>query len=197
MEKSFNNTSTYHKSFKYCFDFYQLMEQYEIVLVYAGEFSQTLIKTLLSLTERKFNGENLENNIRRKIYNIMVEMLQNVSKNALDNGVVLTSYSPVFMIGESESGYFLISSNKINNEKIPGLKSRLDQVNSLDREGLKELYKVTRMNSTFSKIGGAGIGVIDMARKSETQLIYDFTALNEQFSMFSLYILVSRNNLVN
>jgi hypothetical protein len=197
MENSLNKVATNPKSLKYCFDFHQLMEQYEIIMVYAGEFSQALTKTLLSFTERKFNVEHIEDTVRRKIYNIMVEMLQNISKNALDNGVVVTKNSPVFMIGESEASYFLISSNKIGNENIPTLKSRIDQVNLLDSEGLKQLYKEVRISGTFSKVGGAGIGVIDMARKSENKLGYDFNPINDQYSMFTLFIQVSRNSLTN
>lgn len=193
MEESINKLATNQKSLKYCYEFHQLMEQYEIIMVYAGEFSQTLTKTLLSFTERKFNVEKLEDTVRRKIYNIMVEMLQNISKNALDNAHVVTRNSPVFMIGENENYYFLISSNKIGNENIPALKNRIDEVNLLDSEGLKQLYKEVRISGTFSKVGGAGIGVIDMARKSENKLVYNFTALNDQFSMFSLLIKVSRN----
>jgi len=193
MEESLNKVAANPKSLKYCFDFHQLMEQYDIIMVYAGEFSQTLTKTLLSFTERKFNVEKIEDTVRRKIYNIMVEMLQNISKNALDNAHVVTRNSPVFMIGENDSSYFLISSNKIGNENIPTLKSRIDEVNLLDAEGLKQLYKEVRISGTFSKVGGAGIGVIDMARKSENKLVYDFSPLNDQFSMFSLFIKISRN----
>ncbi len=193
MDNHSNKITANPKSLKYFYDFHQLMEQSEIIMVYAGEFSQALTKTLLSFTERKFNVEKLEDNVKRKIYNIMVEMLQNISKNALDNDHVITGNSPIFMIGESSDFYFLISSNKISNQNIPALKSRIDEVNSLDSEGLKQLYKEVRINGTFSKVGGAGIGVIDMARKSENALVYEFVRLNDEFSMYSLLIRVSRH----
>lgn len=161
-------------------------------MVYGGEFSQALIKTLLAFTERKFNEEQMEDTIKRKIFNIMVEMLQNISKNALDNEQELNEYSPVFMMGETGKYHFLVSSNKIGNASIPLLKGRLDQVNSLDGEGLKKLYKEVRMSGTFSNVGGAGIGVIDMARKSENKLEYEFVPIDDQSSMFSLMIRVSK-----
>ncbi len=193
MDNQTNKITANPKSLKYFYDFHKLMEQSEIIMVYAGEFSQALTKTLLSFTERKFNVEKLEDNVKRKIYNIMVEMLQNISKNALDNDHAITGNSPIFMIGESSDFYFLISSNKISNLNIPALKNRIDEVNSLDSEGLKQLYKEVRINGSFSKVGGAGIGVIDMARKSENALVYEFVRLNDEFSMYSLLIRVSRN----
>jgi hypothetical protein len=72
------------------------------------------------------------------------------------------------------------------------LKDRLDEVNSLDKEGLKNLYKDARLNATFSETSGAGIGIIDIARKSENKLVYHFEKVNEKFSVYSLLIRVSK-----
>ncbi len=175
------------------FDFHRLMSEHHIIMIYAGEFSQALTKTLLSFTERRFSMENIEDLIRRKIFNIMVELLQNISKNALDNDTEPLPFSPVFMIGEKEGSYVLISSNKIANANIPRLRERLDQVNSLDQEGLRQLYKQVRMHSAFTEVGGAGIGIIDMARKSGNKIGYDFTAVDADTSMFSILISISKN----
>jgi len=192
MEEVNNNIKASPTSLSNYFRFAQLLQSIEVSLVYGGEFSQALVKTLLAFTERKFNDEQMEDSVKRKIFNIMVEMLQNISKNALDNDQELNACSPVFMMGETESYHFLISSNKISNSSIPILKGRIDQVNSLDSEGLKKLYKEVRISGTFSNVGGAGIGVIDMARKSENKLEYEFTSVDEQSSMFALMIKVSK-----
>ena len=80
----------------------------------------------------------------------------------------------------------------IRNEKIMPLRSRIDQANSLDKEGLKLLYKDIRLNSTFSETSGAGIGIIDIARKSENKLVYNFQEINKEFSLFSLLVKVSK-----
>ncbi len=175
------------------FDFHRLMQQYQIMMIYAGEFSQSLTRTLLAFTEKKFSMENLEDIVRRKIFNIMVELLQNISKNALDNDQEPTEFSPVFMIGEREDSYLLISSNKMDNDHIPSLKKRIDEVNSLDQPGLKKLYKQVRMNSAFSAAGGAGIGIIDMARKSNHKILFDFSRIDHRSSMFSIQIKISKN----
>jgi len=192
MESNVKNITASPTSLSNYFVFTQLLQRNEVSMVYGGEFSQDLIKTLLAFTERKFNDEHLEDNIRRKIFNIMVEMLQNISKNALDNEQELCEYSPVFMMGETEDYHFLVSSNKIANESIPNLKARIDQVNELDSEGLKKLYKEVRIGGTFSNVGGAGIGVIDMARKSENKLDYEFTSIDDKHSMFALLIKVNK-----
>lgn len=191
MERLSNSPTTQHKSLRHFFDFHEIMKKNEVILVYAGDFSQDLTKTLLAFTEKKFSIDELEDLVRRKIFNIMVEMLQNISKNAVDNDH--SDEAPIFMIGESTEDYLLISSNKILNEKIPLLKNRLDEVNSLDSDGLKKLYKEVRLSGSFSKIGGAGIGIIDMARKSGNKLVYNFDSRDHECSMFSLLITVKKS----
>ncbi len=192
MENASKKLIANQKSLSHISDFHRLMDEKDIMLVYCGEFSQDLNKTLLSFTERKFKAENVEDNTRRKIFNIMVEVLQNISKNKVDNLGDTPEVSSVFMLGTNKDDYIMISSNMIRNDKIPPLKSRLDQVNSLDKEGLKLLYKDARLNATFSDTAGAGIGIIDIARKSENKLEYNFEELNNEFSVFSLLIRVSK-----
>jgi hypothetical protein len=187
-----DNMKTADTHFSHTYDFHQLMEDKNLILVYCGEFSQELNKTLLAFTERKFKAENVEDNTRRRIFNIMVEVLQNISKNRVDDYSGVNQISPIFMLGIKDSNYQLISSNLIRNEKIEALRSRIDKVNLLDKEGLKQLYKEARLNSTFSNSSGAGIGMIDIARKSENKLVYSFESIDDKFSVFSLLITVSK-----
>jgi hypothetical protein len=172
--------------------FHQLMDEKDIMLVYCGEFSQELNKTLLSFMERKFKADNIEDNTRRKIFNIMVEVLQNISKNKIENLEDTPEVTPLFMLGINNEDYILISSNMIRNDKIDPLKTRIDQVNSLDKEGLKMLYKEVRLSNTFSDSSGAGIGIIDIARKSEKKIEYEFEKINDKFSVFSLLIRIMK-----
>lgn len=179
-------------SLSHIYDFHKLMNEKDIMLVYCGDFSQELNKTLLSFTERKFKADNVEDNTRRKIFNIMVEMLQNISKNKIDRMDGVPDISSTFILGANENDYILISSNMIRNEHIPTLRDRIDQVNSLDREGLKQLYKDVRLNASFSDKAGAGIGIIDIARKSENTLGYRFEEINDVYSVFSFLIRVTK-----
>jgi|WetSurSiteA1Bulk_404760.scaffolds.fasta_scaffold51407_2 hypothetical protein len=177
------------------YSFHKLMNENDIMLVYCGDFSQELNKTLLSFTERKFKSENVEDNTRRKIFNIMVEILQNISKNKVEMLEDTPQVDALFIIGANNEEYLLISSNLIMNNKIAPLKNRLDQVNSLDKEGLKQLYKDVRLNASFSDKSGAGIGIIDIARKSENRLDYSFEEMNSEYSVFSLLIRISKEKI--
>ena len=94
--------------------------------------------------------------------------------------------------------YNIITGNIIKNEKIPELEKSLELVNSLDKEGLSSLYKQQMKDGRISDKGGAGLGFIDIAKKSGNKLSYQFKKLNEEVSFFILTSTINRirNNFV-
>jgi hypothetical protein len=48
-----------------------------------------------------------------------------------------------------------------------------------------------RLKGKFSEIGGAGIGLIDMARKSGNKLDYEFKPIDNRISFFSLVVRIT------
>ena len=58
---------------------------------------------------------------------------------------------------------------------------------------LKELRKETMIKGTISKEGGAGLGLIDMAKRTGNQLLYNIEKINEEHSFFILTTTISGN----
>ena len=73
--------------------------------------------------------------------------------------------------GNKKDGYWsVITANKILTEKIEGLKASIDNINGLNKEDLNALYKKQIREGSLSEKGGAGLGLIDIARKTGRQL---------------------------
>jgi hypothetical protein len=81
--------------------------------------------------------------------------------------------------------------NYIKNEAVRELRERIDKINELDYEELKKLYRFKLENGSFHAGGGAGLGIIDIARKSGTKISYNFEVINTSYSFFSLNIAVN------
>ena len=192
MEERKNSFEANQLSMQYIHDFHKLMENNEIILIYKGDFSQEVTKSMLSFTERKFMAEDLESITRKKVFNVMVESLQNVSKHQIQSDDPELNKPPIFMIGFSNTEYLVISGNPIWNDKVLPLKKKIEEINALDKDGLKKLYQQTRLHSKFSDVGGAGIGLIDMIRKSGNKLEYAFDKLNDKISYFSLMARITK-----
>ncbi|HAA17057.1 MAG TPA: hypothetical protein DCE41_37230 [Cytophagales bacterium] len=178
---------------KYIYDLHKTMLARNLILVYEGEFTQEITKSVLAMAERNMDSMGEESSIKRKVFNVMVECLQNIVKHGEDfNPFNEKKNSAVFMIGKQETEYIITSGNPVNEETVPKLREKLERINSLDKDGLKKLYKEIIKNADLSEKGGAGLGFVDMARKSGQPLQFDFEKMDDNHYFFSLKTTISR-----
>lgn len=173
---------------------HQMMLKNKIILVYEGEFTQEITRSVLAMAERNMDSMGEESGIKRKVFNVMVECLQNIvmhgdefsKKDAQTN-------TAIFMIGKQHDAYVITSGNPIRAEDVDDIRRQLDEINTLDKNGLKTLYKeiISRGTGLTSK-GGAGLGFVDMARKSGQKLEYGFENMGSELSFFSLKTTIPR-----
>jgi hypothetical protein len=173
------------------YDIFKTMTDNRIILLYQGLFEPTLLKSVVAMTEKKLMDENIEESLRRKLFNVMVEGLQNVSKHQEPTND--KDRNPFLMINRDDNSYNIITGNFIVNDKIAKVSEKIDFINSLNKEELKEHYKNARLNSIISDVGGAGLGFIDMARKSGNKLEYKFYAIDSVLSFFVLRSKINTN----
>ncbi len=181
---------------EFVYDFYKSMKRHEISLVYEGEITHQITKAFTSLTESNMAKEEESNTVQKKVFHVMVECLQNISKHADEYGTndYIFSGRGIFLVAKGEEEYSVTTGNTVENTKIPDLKKLLEQVNSLDKEELTELYKKQIKEGRLSEKGGAGLGFIDIKRKTGRNLDYHFLPINEETSFFLLTSTISRNN---
>lgn len=179
---------------EFVYDFYKTMKAHEITLVYEGEITHQITKAFTSLTESNMMKELESNAVQKKVFHVMVECLQNISKHADEFAANDFVYSGrgIFLVSKGEGDYSVTTGNVIDNSKTEELKSLLDTINSLDKEGLNQLYKTQIKEGRLSEKGGAGLGFIDIARKTNKKLIYHFLPVTETTSFFLLTSTISR-----
>ncbi len=179
----------------YIYDLHRTMMSQNLILVYQGDFTQETTKSILTMAERNLDASGEESTIKRKVFNVMVEALQNIVKHSdeLVDGTI-RSHAAIFLIGRETNRYSIMSGNPIRKSNIAGLQKKLDQINTLDKEGLKELYKEIIKNTTISDKGGAGLGFIDMARKSGSRLEFSFPEMTGEYCFFCLKVNVPRES---
>ncbi|MDK2841977.1 MAG: hypothetical protein PWQ17_1482 [Anaerophaga sp.] len=183
-----------HHFLEFAYQLYKTMKTNEINLVYEGEVTQEITKTFTSLTEKNMARSEEPNQVQRKVFNVMVECLQNISKHADTlSDETDDDRRGIVMVSKGDDSYKIITGNVIRNSKIPGLKESLEHINSLDKAGLSSLYKQQIMEAKLSEKGGAGLGLIDIAKKTGSKLSYQFKELNEDMSFFILTSTIKRN----
>jgi hypothetical protein len=168
------------------------MEHNDIMLSFKGDVTSDMLTSMLQIMETKLENIGEPNKIKKKVYNILVECLQNLyhHRDEMKRPGIDDESAAIFMIGKDTAGYNIISGNYIKNDRVNKLKGRIDEVNDLDKDGLKKLYKEVLNDPTRSEKGGGGLGIIDIARKSGHKLNYDFLQVDNSYSFFSLYVTI-------
>jgi hypothetical protein len=170
------------------------MDKGNILLSFKGEFTSDLLSSILQIMESKMEIMSEPPKIKKKVYNILVEALQNLYHH-LDDDYLMTELnqnSALFMIRKLDGVYSIMTGNFISTKNVEIMKSRLDKINLMDKDQLKSYYKEVLNNGEMSAKGGGGLGMIDIARKSGKKLEYEFDHIDEKSSFFSLNIKVAQ-----
>ena len=184
-----------------------LIESFEVG---KGANAKIVIHSFSSPEVAKRGGESLRVAIektgespraRKRVFNVLVECIQNVYHH-MDTGksfkVVgpgeLSTRSAVLIIGKIGSGYYITTGNYVLREKAARLKMRLKDLNELTEPDLKVMYQDVLTNTGFSDKGGAGLGFIDILRKTQHELEYNIESINEKFCYFSLRVKIPNPN---
>jgi mevalonate kinase len=176
------------------FSIYDKMERNNILLSFKGDITSELLTSILQIMENKMDNMQEEPKMKKKVYNVLVECLQNLYHH-MDDVADATgdiNRSAIFMIGKFNNAYTITTGNYILSENVNGLKGRLDEVNALTKDELKEYYKKVLNNGEMSLKGGGGLGMIDIARKTGEKLEYNFLEIDNKVSFFTLNIKINQ-----
>ncbi len=179
---------------EFVYDFYLKMKKSNISLAYEGEITHQITKAFTALTETNMQREQDGTSVQKKVFHVMVECLQNISKHAEKDFDYYSSKDGrgIFLVSKDDKEYNITTGNVIKNDKIESLRNLLEKINSMSREELNQLYKQQIREGRLSPKGGAGLGFIDIARKTGQKLIYSFLRIDEENSFFVLTSTVSR-----
>lgn len=172
------------------YDFYDKMERNNILLSFKGDITSELLTSILQIMESKLENLQEEPKVKKKVYNVLVECLQNLYHHMDEVDAIKTdkTRSAIFMIGKVGSQYNIITGNYIRGENVETLRGRLEEINALSQDQLKEYYKKVLANGEMSAKGGGGLGMIDIARKTGQKLNYNFMPIDDSYAFFSLNI---------
>ena len=167
----------------------------EIILAYDGDVTHQVMKAFTQLVEGKLEGENENITIRRHLYHVLVECLQNINRHAEVFCSDTSNYNPgrgALLVSKSENHYRVITANLISEPNAEIMKIFLEEINLLSVEELNEKYKQQLKEGKLSSKGGAGLGYIDIRRKTENKLEFHFIKNDDNTSFFLLNVIISR-----
>jgi hypothetical protein len=176
------------------FDIDRMMSDNELLLAYRDHITESTVQQLLSLTEMKLMQSGEEKKLRKRVFNILVECLQNIVNHGdvgVENKKEVTS---LLLLGRTDSDIFIITGNRILNSKIPSLEAKIKEINAWEHEDMRDIYSDHLGKSTYSEKGGAGLGLLDIYKRSGNKLEYSLARIDEEVSFLNLHVTVKSEN---
>ncbi len=165
----------------------RMMVENQLLLAYKDNINEETSDQLIAMVDSKMIGFDEEKKIKKKVFNVLVECLQNVSRHA-EPEKGKDHESSILLIGRNENSFFIITGNMMNNDKTEYLKEKLEHINNLKPDEIRDKYKELMSNMEFSDKGGAGLGLLDIARISANKFEYDFRKLGDKKTYFTLKV---------
>ena len=120
--------------------------------------------------------------------------LQNICKHADEKEFIedVGRGKGILMVGNDHDQYSVTTGNVIANESINGLAEMLDRINAMSPEEIKATYKQMIRDARLSEKGGAGLGFIDMVKKTGNPIDYMVHPINDKKSFLVIISKVDR-----
>jgi hypothetical protein len=159
-----------------------------VLVSFSGELGDHITESLLVLCERAVSATGSPRKRTKRAGQVLIESLQNVARHGWvdDDG-----QTPFFMALEyTPLGFQLQTGNIVDFDMASELRHRLAKVNGMNREELRKAYVERLCQGELSERGGAGLGLISMAKRSEGPLNYQFSEFGQGLFLFSLSVLI-------
>ncbi len=164
-----------------------------ILMSFSGPFSHSIIEELGKAIRHYLESTEVAGSALMDVFAVYIEQAQNVRNyiSRLEAGPEKTRLagSGIVVIAQDEQRYVISSGNLLDRTDAPALTAHLERLRSLDKAGLKALYK-EQMRRPLNPQGGAGLGLICMARKSAAPLEYALGDVDERYVFFSLRVVI-------
>ncbi|UNC90808.1 SiaB family protein kinase [Candidatus Contubernalis alkaliaceticus] len=184
------------------YDYYQELKDKRIIFSYSGPISQASLEGMGNTLRRNLQYEEAGNKASLSVFSIFVEQVHNILSYSAEKLTPVEEESQdkelrfgIVVIGRENNGdYYVYCGNRIYSQDIPLLKNKIEEIKTLGKEELKALYKERRRSAkSEGNSKGAGLGLIEMARKAGKPIEYSFVNIDHQFSFFSLKAVVRRS----
>lgn len=179
------------------YDFYQDAKKKNVIFYYCGPIAHTSIEGVAQTLKKNLQYEEAGNLTSQSVFSVFIEQMQNILNYSADKLNANDSEDSELRVGavmicHEKNGYYILCGNKVYNSDIPGLTDKIESIRYLSKDELKALYKERRRMEPLPESKGAGLGLIEMARKATEPLEYSFLPIDQKFSFYTIRVVVGR-----
>lgn len=157
-------------------------------LAYSGVCNDHITVRLIEIFSQHQNL-NIDRTTQKRIPYLIAESFQNIIRHgAKPASSELNHQHECFEVELSEDFLNIISTNLVANNEVEDLIKQLNVINGASQEELKAMRFEIISTGTLSEKGGAGLGLIELARKSENNILFAVHKIDENYSTITFDI---------
>lgn len=183
------------------FEIYQMFREKKIDIIYSGPIWSEGMEGLADTLRSRLRFDELPFSTEQAVFSVFVEQMNNMLMYSRDKEVIRIETEDqtdtreasrgMFILGVKDRQYFVESGNLIRQDAIEPLRKKLDYLNTLDKKELRRYYKEQmKQENTNPESRGAGLGMIEIARRANSPVEYDFRLLDNGLAFFSMYVTI-------
>ena len=177
----------------YLYERYSNLRVKDISLVFEGQITHQVMKALTGLVEEQLD-EVEDDRVMRRVYHVMVESLQNINRHAEAYEYRGHPYPGVglVLVAKNKERFQVTTGNIIETAHMEEISLFLGKLNNMDSDSLDDLYKQQMREGIVSPKGGAGLGFIDIRRKTGNPLDFSFMKIDDDNTFFIFTSTITR-----
>lgn len=153
---------------------------------YSGTFEDDITALLVDLGDSLLGAQDPAS--RSRLNFAMVEAYQNIVRHRIVGAGGVPGARSLFLVRHGAKGQQVVAMNPLRNEQAAGLGKRIEGLAALGRAELKELFLDILKRTQDPGQRGAGLGLVEMTRRSGNPLRHGFLPLPQDLMLFVLLV---------
>ncbi|GAB5465114.1 MAG: SiaB family protein kinase [Candidatus Kapaibacteriales bacterium] len=161
------------------YDYYQSTSDKKIIFAFKGIMSQNILEEIAEVVKLKIH---LHKNAK-KMFAVFVELTQNImfysQEREIDPDTDKEYGVGIIIFHKNDERYMITSGNICDSARALKIKDRIESLSKTTPEELKDIYKTVIREPRSVDSKGAGLGLIDIARKSDGKITCNIKDLGD------------------
>ncbi|MBE9561325.1 MAG: hypothetical protein IMF12_00495 [Proteobacteria bacterium] len=177
------------------FEFYQIMEDKDVILSFKGDISQDILVSVGDLLKDKLSNEDAKLSVTKKVFFVFIELAQNIYRYSSETAVLDKKKVGAGMVAirESNTHFMILAGNNIKKSDMQSLIEQCQNVNQMSPDELKLAYKNRMKTPREGDKIGAGAGLISIVRKAGNQIQFTTTSIDADYAFLVLSVQVNKD----
>ncbi len=175
--------------------FKELLDKEGVIFSFSGTISQNILSSIAETIEKELHSTGISFSLIQNIFSVFTEQMQNImsySHERIQLGDNTFESPGICVVGYDKSvgHYYVSSANIISPEGGPVLSAKLDKIIAMNKAELRQYYKELRRSGKDTHGRGAGLGFLEMAKKSALPLQYSISKLDGNRAFFEIKVYI-------